>query len=624
MVPKAVITFSVFLFCTTSFSAELPLPPLPSLPEEESSDAQLNEAVRELEELRAVEEAAVEKGMIRAEEVFQAMRRAGPYSPLHQRWSDALGGSWPIPMFFDENELEASALAEIGSFDIDKARNLYDIPVEMNSYVADYIRFFQTTGRKHFVKWLNRSSRWMPMMRKAMKEAGLPEDTVFLSMIESGFSTKAYSHAKASGLWQFIPSTGKRFGLGLDFWRDQRRNPHLATTAATKYLKDLYSEFGDWRLAWAGYNAGEGAIRRAIRAEKTTDFWKIIAGRSLHKETKHYVPKLMAAALIAKNLKFFGFRESELCPEPVWEYDQAEVSEATDLEVIARAAGISVDKVKELNPELRSFCTPPSNSLKGGVYYLRLPKGTGGRFTQNFAKIAPHNRLSFAVHLVKAGDTLSRIAARYKTVPEAIMRMNAIRDSRRLRLRDRLVIPIPSKGARAKLALASRRQGFKAASPKREIPAASRRRRSRAVAGSIRYVKEGRRTKALYGVAPGDSLWAIGRNFGVSVEQLKNWNALRGKRAKLQIGQELVFYPAEKHLRRRQKIASSSSTKRLRAVSTKKTTVQSKMTHVVQMGDTLWSVARRYRVSVANLKRWNKIKHHKKLQIGKSIVVVAP
>src|SRR5207248_3120830 len=218
---------------------------------------------------------------------------------------------------------------------------------ELNDAVIAYIRFFQTDAREHFSRWLARSTRWMPAMRQILEEKSLPLDLVYLSMIESGFNAYAYSFAKAAGLWQFVVGTSRRYGLLTDFWVDERRDPIKATVAATRYLGDLKHRFhGDWYLAWAGYNAGEGKISRAIRKEKTTDFWRMMGkGRTLRAATKHYVPKLIAAALIAKHPERSGFHVDYEQPR---EAQEVVVPDATDLRVIAKIAGITVEQVRDL------------------------------------------------------------------------------------------------------------------------------------------------------------------------------------------------------------------------------------------------------------------------------------
>src|SRR5258705_538044 len=228
-------------------------------------------------------------------------------------------------------------LPELLGISEEELRAKYDIPVELNDAVVAYIRFFQTDAREHFSKWLGRSTRYIPMMREVLERERIPLDTVYLAMIESGFSAYAYSFAKAAGPWQFVLRTSKRDGLLTDFWVDERLDPYKATVAASRYLKDLRERFrGNWYLAWAGYNAGEGKISRAIRNEKTTDFWRMMGkGRTLRAETKHYVPKLIAAALIAKHPERFGFRVDYEEPR---EFEDVRAPDATDLHALANAA----------------------------------------------------------------------------------------------------------------------------------------------------------------------------------------------------------------------------------------------------------------------------------------------
>ena len=206
-------------------------------------------------------------------------------------------------------------------------------------------------------------------------------------MIESGFSPTAHSWAHASGPWQFISSTGRQYGLHQDFWVDERRDPLKATRAAARYLKDLRAELGHWYLAWAGYNTGSGRVRRLMERHDTKDFWLISAEKGLATETKHYVPKLIAAALISKHPAAFGFAEEEFVYEPPLTFEEVKLTDATDLDVIARAAGVEVTAVQELNPELRRWCTPPASTKN--PYVLRLPTGTAPRFTENFSKLPP-------------------------------------------------------------------------------------------------------------------------------------------------------------------------------------------------------------------------------------------
>ncbi len=425
--------------------------------------------------------------------------------------------------------------------DLERLRGQFDIPIDLEPEVEDYIRFFQTRGRAHFVKWLGRSSRYLPMMQAALEEAGLPRDMVYLSMIESGFSPQAYSRARAAGLWQFIEATGKRYGLRVDFWVDERRDPERSTRAAIAFLGALYAEFGDWRLAWAAYNAGPGRIRRALANDGVESFWQIARGGYLRRETQHYVPKLMAAAIVSKNLEEFGISPAEIAAAEALEYEEVEAHEAIELETVARAAGVPVERVRELNPALKRWCLPPA-ARANALYGIKIPKGSAERFAQSYPKLASSNRLTFKLHRVAKGDTLSQIGKRYGSAVEAIMRMNELRDSRRLRLGAELVVPVPRGGGAERLALAAQRQGFRAAPTSEEIPASPR--VAGQLAGTTKRVNEGGRVKVIYAVAAGDSLWTIAQRFGVTVDQLVGWNALRSRRAVLSIGRELSLYPA--------------------------------------------------------------------------------
>ena len=411
-------------------------------------------------------------------------------------------------------------LPELIGISEDELRAKYDIPVELNDAVIAYIRFFQTDAREHFSKWLGRSTKYLPMMRQLLEQQGLPLDLVYLSMIESGFSSYATSFARAAGLWQFVVGTSRRYGLVTDFWVDERRDPVKSTLAAAKYLKDLRERFhGDWYLAWAGYNAGEGRIDRAIRKDGTRDFWRMMGkGRTLRAETRHYVPKLIAAALIAKHPERFGFHVD--FEQPV-EVDEVRVPEATDLHVIAKAAGITFEQVRELNPELRRFCTPPAG------WTIRLPRGTRETFLAEYEKLGPGDRLSFVEHKVEKGEPLNKIARAYGVTEAAILRTNGIRSYRQIKPGRMLVIP-----------MAGASRGLLAGRQLEERPGKKpQARRAATVMTSVTPPVKG----ATYVVQPGDSLWTIAAKFSTTVDKLKRLNGLTGRRARsLQVGQTIA------------------------------------------------------------------------------------
>ncbi len=570
----------------------------------------VDEQSAELEELRALEEVSLTPGA--NGDLYRAVRRLGMGNPLRHRMRDAL----ELPELSEDETGQLAPITDVAAFDASTVEHKYDIPVEMQPLVAQYIKFFQGPGRRWFRNWMNRSTRYLPVMQPILAERGLPRDTVYLAMIESGFSAHAYSWAHAAGPWQFISSTGKQYGLKQDFWVDERRDPIKSTLAAARYLTDLHREMGHWYLAWAGYNTGGGRVRRVIKKVGSRDFWQLSDGKGFAKETKHYVPKLIAAALVAKHPQAFGFSDSEFEYLPPMEFDEVSLTSATDLEVVARAAGVKLQDLVDLNPELKRWCTPPSTEKK--PYLLRLPKGTQETFALNFAKVAPQERLTYQVHRVKRGDTLSGIASKYGSAPEAIMQLNRLRNARALKVNSELAIPVPARASKVagleRQVAQARRSGFVAHRPEEEVPAGAG---NKAVAsGPYRTEQVNGRTRVTYTVQSGDSLWAIGQKFNASVEELRRWNNLQARRG-LAVGTELELWPEQAP-----KLAERAGT--VIAAKVQPPAAGTSRTHTMASGDTLWSIAQKYSVSVEELKRWNRIANHRTLAAGTRLVVAAP
>ena len=496
-------------------------------PDDPEAQADVERSAAEMEAVRRAEEKA---GLL--PQAPGAGPRDGlavgldPQDPLARDLAAALGTSLdgaPLADFAPAGTSTAR-LAELAGISEAELRAKYDIPVELNDAVVAYIRFFQTDTHEAFGRWLSRSGKFLPMMRAILEKQGVPLDLVYLSMIESGFNAYAYSFAKAAGLWQFMVGTSRRYGLLTDFWVDERRDPVKATVAAGKYLKDLQARFhGDWYLAWAGYNAGEGKIDRAIRNEGTRDFWIMMGkGRTLRAETKHYVPKLIAAALIAKHPERFGFANVQL--EEPWDADEVYVADSTDLGVLAKAAGTDVEKLRQLNPELRRFCTPP------GGWTIRLPHGTKDAFATEFAKLGPGDRLAFTEYKVEKGEPLAKIARAYGVSEAAILRTNGLKSFRQVKVGKVLVIPMQQ--SKLGLARGEQLEDHRVAQKRpqgRTVTASS-------LAPALANVARG----AVYKVRPGDSLWTIAAKFSTTVDRLKRINGLDGHRARaLQVGQTL-------------------------------------------------------------------------------------
>ncbi|WP_164010122.1 LysM peptidoglycan-binding domain-containing protein [Pyxidicoccus trucidator] len=601
-------------------TGEAPEPPEVEEPasEEEATSAEVEAESAELEELRALEGATLDPAARPNAEVMQSLRRLGLANPLRMRMLDALDE----PTFREDEELAPIPLiTNVATFDVGQIQDRYDIPVEMQPLVAQYIQFFQGPGRRWFRKWMSRAARYVPVMQPILEQYGLPKDTVYLAMIESGFSAHAYSWAHAAGPWQFISSTGKQYGLKQDFWVDERRDPIKATHAAASYLKDLKRELGHWYLAWAGYNTGSGRVRRMVARHGTSDFWLLSQERGLAKETQHYVPKLIAAALVAKHPSAFGFSEEEFEPEPVLEFDEVELTDAADLDVVARAAGVPVKAVQDLNPELKRWCTPPASTKN--PYALRLPRGAKTQFAENYKRLAPAERLTFRIHKVKRGDTLSQIAEKYGTASEAILQMNQLKTARTLKLGLELVIPVPAGKSGSGTALASkvaqaRRSGVVVHRPEDEVPAGTP--KGPVATGPVKTEKVAGRTRVTYGVQSGDSLWVIATKFNVSVDELKKWNNLGRRTPTLQVGSLLHVWPDGDP-------AGAQVQERAGTVVAKHTVVAAKpggKVHPLAEGETLWSVAQRYGVTVEDIMRWNNIKDHRTIPVGKVLNLSAP
>ncbi len=308
--------------------------------------------------------------------------------------------------------MDPEAVAELG------LRNTkFDIPVTWNKQVATWVKFFTGKGRRHFINYTQRAGRYAPVLSKIMADNGLPRDLIYLAMAESGFQNHARSWAKAVGPWQFMPYTGKKFGLNIDWYVDERRDPLKATIAAANYLKTLYGLFGSWELATAGYNAGEGKISRAQRMYHTKDFWGLCKGRYLRPETKNYVPKIMALAIIGKNLDVFGFNEIEF--EKALDYEEIMVKGNADLYEVAEVLELDFEEVKRYNPEITRWQTPPYMT----VYPLRVPVGAKEAWDVYVDKDSVISD-SYKTHLPPNRTSMAHISKKFKVPVDVLTALN--------------------------------------------------------------------------------------------------------------------------------------------------------------------------------------------------------
>lgn len=289
-----------------------------------------------------------------------------------------------------------------------------------NKAVERHLYFYSKKTKDEFLKRLMRAGQYLETMAEIFREKNLPQELVFLPLIESGFKLNAYSSKRAAGPWQFIPATATKFGLKIDWWVDERRDPIKSTIAAAEYLSDLYEMFGSWNLALAAYNAGEGRIRRALKSTKSNDFWVLRKTRHIKRETKNYVPSYIAATAIALHPESFGF-ENVPYHNPL-EYDEVVINSPMDLAVVAEFTGSEVADIKELNPELRRWCTPPNVSS----YTLRIPVGTKEMFFSNLLNAKDDKLLYVKFYRVKSGDTVGKIARRFGVPIQAIIDVNSL------------------------------------------------------------------------------------------------------------------------------------------------------------------------------------------------------
>lgn len=314
------------------------------------------------------------------------------------------------------NSLEDSIFANLFASSNSEETPEY-VPAYVARKVAFYIEFYATEGHDTFQQWLNQAALYLPVIKEILREEGVPEDLAFLPLIESGFNVNARSPKKATGMWQFMASTAALYGLKINKWVDERKDPIKSTRAAARHLRDLYETFGTWPLALASYNAGMGRVSRALSVTGASTFWNMGQSRALRAETRNYIPKFMAALIITRNPEAFGFTIPE---ENILNYDLIEVPGGMDLRTIAKLADITYSTLRKLNPGLKGHITP----FEEPFYHLRLPQGTGITFLANFEKLPAAERIVYKEHRVKTGDTVSEIARRYGTSISAIKKVN--------------------------------------------------------------------------------------------------------------------------------------------------------------------------------------------------------
>lgn len=459
---------------------------------------------------------------------------------------------------------------------------LFDLEPHENEEVELFFTYYNHKARKTMERWLERSQPYLPYVRRVFTQYGLPQDLVLLPFVESGYNVRAYSWAGAGGMWQFMRGTGSLYGLKSDWWIDERRDPYKATDAAARHLRDLYNRFGDWYLALAAYNAGEGKISRALKQANCDDFFelteknrKLSRRNRLKQETRHYVPKFIAISKIFQNLDTLGF-------QPVsWEMEQ-EVAEVkvpggTDLLALARAGNMSWKEFHDLNPAFRRQVSPPHMEA---VAYLPVDKAD--KMIAYLAEPGSQPYAGYTRYRVRSGDSWWRISRRYG-VPITVLK--SVNNTRSNTLRPGQYVMVPGNGSKTSVAEASMAPTVSTSTAK-----------TRAIANK----------RGNYVVRSGDTLWTIAQSFGTTVTTLKKSNGLRSSR--LKVGQRL-YIPNSSNAATKQAVKEAEM-------------VKTQLVHYkVRRGDNLYSISRKFGVKVSDLCRWNAISTKATIYAGQKLKV---
>lgn len=438
------------------------------------------------------------------------------------------------------------------------------LPLDLKPAVENYIYFFSGRGRGTIEAALARSGRYRDMIQRVLKEEGVPQELIYLAQAESGFHPLAVSRAGARGMWQFMASRATSYGLERSWWIDERQDPEKATRAAARHLKDLYKEFNDWYLAMAAYNSGPVTIQNAVARTGYADFWELYNRGVLPKETRNYVPIILAVTIMAKNPQQYGLDQVAL--EPPLRADTLKINYPVDLRLVAECTDVSVATLQELNPSLLRMTTPKDDSFE-----LKLPVATKDKYLTNVAAIPVDKRVSWRYYKVAKGDTLASIARQYHTTPATIATANELRSGDLLQADTRLIIP---------------------AAP--------------AKAGAANGVTFSRKILR-YRVRKGDTVLSVADDFGVPGERLRQWNHLHGNQ--LPAGKVLVIHRVVAEPQSASAHAPPGTTRHVSAKSNASSKLHAKQrrVHRVKPGETLYSIAAEYNTTPAQLRRTNKL-----------------
>jgi len=483
--------------------------------------------------------------------------------------------SEPAPID-ESNGLTPSADAKVKAMAQAEIKSTHsDLPLMMTDQVAGFISHFSTSGRGTFERAFARSGRYHDMMVKILKEEGVPQDLIYLAQAESGFHPLAVSRVGARGIWQFMGSRARGYGLHKNLWVDDRQDPEKSTRAAARHLRDLYAQFGDWYLAMAAYNSGPGTVQAAVRRTGYADFWELYRRNVLPKETRNYVPIILAVTIMTKNLSQYGFDDVSM-DEPA-AYDSVTISYPVDLRLVAECVDATQSQLQELNPSLLRLTTP-----REGTFELHLPAGTKGQYQTAIAAIPRDMRLWWRYHKVQPGDTLASLSRSYHMPAKSIATANHL-DGMEFEAGAKVIIPVPVG--------------------------------KHPFSDNATYARRITR----YRVRRGDTVETVAENFGISAQMVRRWNGLRGGdslRGRRVLALHLPVSPSSEVASA--KPTSSARTRKPALTSAKASTVKAAapagevageqatvVRHKVKSGETLYSIANTYKTTVAALKRNN-------------------
>jgi membrane-bound lytic murein transglycosylase D len=467
-------------------------------------------------------------------------------------------------------DVRAKAQAEIKS-------THSDLPLMMTDQVAGYISYFSNRGRGTFERAFARSGRYHDMMVRILKQEGVPQDLIYLAQAESGFQPTAVSRAGARGIWQFMGSRARGYGLQRSLWVDDRQDPEKSTRAAARHLRDLYGQFGDWYLAMAAYNSGPGTVQAAVKRTGYADFWELYRRNVLPKETRNYIPIILAVTIMTKNLSHYGFDDVSM-DEPA-RFDSVTVNYAIDLRLVADCVDATPAQLQQLNPSLLRLSTP-----KEGSFELHLPVGTKQQYQTAVTTIPAGMRLWWRYPTVHSGDTLASLARAYRTTAKSIAEANQL-DGTELPADAKLIIPVaPGKHP---------------------------------VGDTATYAHRITR----YKVRKGDTVPTVAENFGVSAQMLRRWNGLRGDslHGRTVLALHLPVTPSGENSTAASRKSTKTSRTAAQLATAKAPAARSARTsddedaaeqasvlhHKVKSGETFYSIATAYKTTVAALKRSN-------------------